>query len=253
MSQSVLAAQLYTIREFTKTPSDIAASMKRIKTLGYDAVQVSALGPIDSKELKHIMDGEGLTVCASHIPFRDMCADPQAVIDEHQFLGCRYVGAGLSPEECSLEGCLTFAKKASEAARKLAEGGITFVYHNHSFELEKFEGRTGLEILYGESDPKVFMGELDTYWIQHGGADPAVWIRKLKGRLPVIHLKDMGMRGTKQIMAEVGEGNLNWPAILDACKEAGVLWYIIEQDTCERDPFESLGISLRNLKAMGLD
>jgi sugar phosphate isomerase/epimerase len=60
------------------------------------------------------------------------------------------------------------------------------------------------------------------------------------------------MRGSEQLMAEVGEGNLNWPAILQACREAGVEWYIVEQDICQRDPLESLGISLRNLQAMGL-
>jgi sugar phosphate isomerase/epimerase len=54
------------------------------------------------------------------------------------------------------------------------------------------------------------------------------------------------------LMAEVGEGNLNWPAILEACRQAGVEWYIVEQDTCQRDPLESLRISLRNLQAMGL-
>jgi sugar phosphate isomerase/epimerase len=55
------------------------------------------------------------------------------------------------------------------------------------------------------------------------------------------------------VMAEVGEGNLNWPAILTACREAGVRWYLVEQDVCRRDPFESLGISLRNLKTMGIE
>jgi sugar phosphate isomerase/epimerase len=70
--------------------------------------------------------------------------------------------------------------------------------------------------------------------------------------MPLVHLKDMVMRGREQLMAEVGEGNLNWPAILDACRDAGVVWYIVEQDTCQRDPFDSLGISLRNLRAMGL-
>ena len=65
-------------------------------------------------------------------------------------------------------------------------------------------------------------------------------------------MKDMTNRANKPTMAEVGEGNLNWPSILAAAKEAGVQWYIIEQDVCERDAFESLGISLRNLKSWGL-
>ena len=62
----------------------------------------------------------------------------------------------------------------------------------------------------------------------------------------------MGIINRQQVMAEVGEGNLNWPRILSAAAEAGVEWYIVEQDICQRDPFESLAISLRNLKAMGL-
>ncbi|HEX6970592.1 MAG TPA: sugar phosphate isomerase/epimerase, partial [Limnochordia bacterium] len=172
---------------------------------------------------------------------------------EHRLLGCEYVAIGGLPREYrQAEGYRRFAKEASEVARRLRDGGLTFAYHNHSFELEKFDGRTGLEILYAESDPTVFMSEIDTYWIQHGGGDPAAWIRRLKGRAPLVHLKDMVMRGREQLMAEVGEGNLNWPAILDACREAGTVWYIVEQDVCQRDPFESLAISLRNLHAMGL-
>lgn len=253
MSQSVLAAQLYTLRDFTKTPPDIAQTLKRVKALGYEAVQLSALGPIAPSELKKILDGEGLTVCATHIGFDRMQNEPQAVIDEHRLLNCKYVAIGSLPQGYrTAEGYRRFARDASQAAHRLAEGGLIFAYHNHSFELEKFDGRTALEILYSESDPDVFMSEIDTYWIQHGGGDPAAWIRKLKGRAPVVHLKDMVMRGREQLMAEVGEGNMNWPAILDACRAAGAVWYIVEQDVCQRDPFESLGISLRNLRAMGL-
>ena len=253
MAASQLAAQLYTVRDFTNTPADIATTMKKVKQLGYDAVQCSALGAIDAHELKSIVDGEGLTICATHTDYDRMRDEPQAVIDEHNLWGCKHAAIGGLPQEYrSAEGYARFAKEASEVAKRLAEGGLTFSYHNHSFELEKFNGRTGLELLYEESDPKYFNSELDTYWIQHGGGDPAAWIRKLKGRADIIHLKDMAMDGRTQLFAEVGEGNLNWPAILDACKEAGVEWYIIEQDTCQRDPFESLGISLRNLKEMGL-
>ena len=239
MAASQLAAQLYTVRDFTNTPADIATTMKKVKQLGYDAVQCSALGAIDAHELKRIVDGEGLTICATHTDYDRMRDEPQAVIDEHNLWDCK-------------QGYARFAKEASDVAKRLAEGGLTFSYHNHSFELERFNGRTGLEILYEDSDPQYFKSELDTYWIQHGGGDPAAWIRKLKGRADIVHLKDMAMDDRTQLFAEVGEGNLNWPAILDACKEAGTEWYIVEQDTCQRDPFESLGISLKNLKAMGL-
>jgi len=91
----------------------------------------------------------------------------------------------------------------------------------------------------------------------HGGGDPAAWIRRVKDRMPVVHLKDMAVVtegwNVQQVMAEIGEGNLNWPEILSACREANVEWYAVEQDVCQRDPFESLQISYQNLKAMGFE
>ncbi len=250
---SVIAAQLYTIRDFLKTPRDIAESLKKVAAIGYEAVQLSGLGPIEPRQLRSICDGEGLTICATHIAYEQMRDDPQAVIEEHNILGCNYPAIGGLPGEYrTAEGYARFAREASEVAARLAEGGMTFAYHNHSFELEKFGDRTGLQILYEDSDPRYFKAEIDTYWIQHGGGSPVAWINKLSGRLPLLHLKDMTIRDGKQIMAEVGEGNLDWPGILAAARQAGVEWYIVEQDTCERDPFESLKISLENLRAMGL-
>ncbi len=115
---------------------------------------------------------------------------------------------------------------------------------------------TGLDIIYSESDPRYLKAELDTYWIQHGGSDPAEWIRRVKDRMPVVHLKDMVItlegQNARQTMAEVGEGNLNWPAILSACQSSHVAWYAVEQDVCQRSPFESLQISYQNLVGMGL-
>ena len=253
MTDSVIAAQLYTLREFTKTPGDIAQTLKKVKEMGYQAVQTSALGPIDPKELKKIVDDLGLAICATHVAYERLRDDTAAVAAEHILWGCKYPAIGGLPGSYrNAEGFHKFAKEASEVARKLKTYGLTFGYHNHSFELEKFGDKTGLRILYDESDPEVFTSEIDTYWVQHGGGDPAAWIRSLKGRAHIVHFKDMTMKGSTQLMAEVGEGNLNWPAILDACKEAGVRWYIVEQDTCQRSPFESLAISLRNMKKWGL-
>ena len=103
------------------------------------------------------------------------------------------------------------------------------------------------------SDPDVFSFEVDTYWIQHGGGNPVSWLRKLKDRMHIVHLKDLAMSGGEQLFAEVGEGNLEWPEILTACREAEIEWYLVEQDRCQRDPFESLGISLKNLNQLGLE
>jgi sugar phosphate isomerase/epimerase len=253
MPETAIAAQLYTLRDYLKTSDDIARTLPRVAAMGYRAVQLSALGPIETDRLKRLLDDAGLAVAATHAGFERLRDEPSAVVEEHRTLGCDYVAVGSLPQSYrSAEGYARFAREASEVARSLKAHGLTFGYHNHSFELERFDGRTALAILCEESDPAVFTAEIDTYWIQHGGGDPAAWIRHMAGRCPVVHLKDMTMRGSQQLMAEVGEGNLNWPAILDACRAAGVRWYIVEQDTCQRDPFDSLAISLRNLHSMGL-
>jgi len=252
------AAQLYTLRDFLKTPKDIAKSLAKVKKIGFDAVQCSALGPIEKKELRKILDGEGLVCAATHVPWEQVRDNPQQVIEEHAILGCVHTAIGGAPTAVrNAEGYPRFAKEASAAAKVLKEKGtLSWSYHNHSFELERFGPRTALDILIADSDPACVNFELDTYWITHGGGDPAAWIRRVKGRIPLVHFKDMVVRnsdkGTEQLMAEVGEGNLNWPEILKACAEAGVQWYIAEQDVCQRDPFDSLAISLAHMKSWGL-
>ena len=97
------------------------------------------------------------------------------------------------PADCRQD-MARFAHDASVAARPLIDAGLTFNYHNHSFELERFDGRTGLQILAEESDPEVFSFEVDTYWIQHGGGNPVSCLRWLKDRMHIVHLKDLFRR-----------------------------------------------------------
>ena len=260
MSRAVLAAQLYTVRDFTQTAVDFAASMEKIRAIGYRAVQVSAIGDIPDAEVKAIADGCGLSICNTHVSYDRLQNDLAGVIAQHRLWDCRHVAIGSMPPplRTSADGYRAFAAAASRIGERLAQAGLTFSYHNHSFEFVRFEGRSGLEILFDESDPQHLQAELDTYWVQHGGADAVAWIERLAGRMPVIHLKDMvmlpgeGGGPPQQAMAEVGEGNMNFAAILDACRRAGVEWYAVEQDICQRDPFESLALSYRNLRAMGL-
>ncbi|MFC1525381.1 sugar phosphate isomerase/epimerase family protein [Candidatus Latescibacterota bacterium] len=255
MAGSVIGAQLYTLRDFMKTPADIRASMKKVRSMGYEAVQVSGLGPVEPAELAEITQGEGLKIVATHISYEQIRDEPQTVIDNHKLWECPHVAIGGLPQDYrSPEGFERFAREASEAARPLIDAGFTFSYHNHSFELERFgdDRKTGLDILAENSDPEVFSFEIDTYWIQHGGGSPVAWLRKLRDRMCIVHFKDMEMRGSEQLFAEVGEGNLEWSEIIDACRAASIEWYLIEQDRCQRDPFDSLKLSLENLRTMGL-
>lgn len=254
MADTVLGAQLYTVRDFLKTPADLRQSLKKVRQIGYRAVQVSGMGPIDAGELKKILDGEGLRCVATHVPMDRMKNETQKVIDDHHLWGCEYTAlGGFFPKQASPQDWIDFARDFNEVADKLSAGGLSLGYHNHSHELTHYDRKPALRILLENFSPKVWM-EIDTYWIQHGGGDPVQWIDNVSGRIPCVHLKDMAINlQREQLMAEVGEGNLNWTGILNACRKADVKWYLVEQDICQRDPFESLAISYRNLRGMGLE
>jgi len=256
-TNSVIAVQGYTLRESCKTALDIAKTCARIKKIGYDAVQVSAWAKIPPQELAKILTGEGLVCCATHVNWAEVSKEPERIAEEHAIIGCKHTAIGSGPgiwdgsapkTEAHWSG---FAKQMSAVAKKLKPLGLSFGYHNHAVEFEKVGKRTIMDILIEDSEPVVTM-EIDTFWVQHGGADPVVYIQKVANRCPLLHLKDMTIKDNKIIMAEVGEGNLNWPSILAAAKTSGVAWYIVEQDTCQRDPFESITMSLHNLHAMGM-
>jgi sugar phosphate isomerase/epimerase len=118
-------------------------------------------------------------------------------------------------------------------------------------ELRKFDKKTMLDLFFDHTNKQNLQATIDTYWIQAGGGDPAEWCRKLKRRLPIIHMKDYGVSRDNRTgtMMEIGNGNLNWPAIIQAAEKSGCEWFIVEQDICPGDPFESIKISYDYIKA----
>jgi sugar phosphate isomerase/epimerase len=243
------------VRDSLQTPEGVAESLKRIADIGYRAVQLSGLAPMDPKLLASILEDNGLQAVSTHTAWERFRDDLDAVIEEHKLWACEHPAIGGLPREYnSLDGMKRFVDELGPIAEKLAEVGMDFSYHNHNHELAHYDGRTLLELLYEMAPPETLKVEIDTYWIQAGGGDPAQWIRKYPGRQPLLHLKDMIITPQReQRFAEIGEGNLNWPEILEAADEVGVRWYLIEQDSSyDRDPFESLAISYDNLREMGL-
>lgn len=253
MNLSHIAAQCYTVRDFMKTPAEIAASLKKLRAIGYQAVQISGVAPIDERELAAMLNGEGLSCCATHEPGQKIINETDAVIERLRRLNCTITAypypGGVSFN--SYEDVVHLARQLNEAGRKMHAAGITLCYHNHQIEFRKFAGKTALEILYNESDPRYLQGEPDTYWIQYGGGDPVAWCRRLAGRLPIIHLKDYMIKPDNSItMCEIGAGTLDWHAIITAAEASGCRWFVVEQDTCAGDPFDSLRVSFDYLKEL---
>jgi sugar phosphate isomerase/epimerase len=250
----LVGAQLFTLRETTKTIPDIIETLKKVKEMGYSVVQVSAFGKVDQDELTKVLNGCGMVVGATHIGWPDFLNDLDGVIAKHKAWGCKHTAVGGLPELYRTEeGIKRFADELPPVAERLAEEGMDFSYHNHNFEFVKYGKKTWLEILYDTIPGKHLKAEIDTYWVQAGGGDSAAWLTKLAGRIPVIHLKEMCMtKEREQRMAPIGEGNMNWPAILAAAEEGGSEYMFVEQDRCyDQDPFDCMATSYRNLKEMG--
>ena len=163
--------------------------MKKVKDIGYESIQVSGFGPIDPFRLKDIVDKFGLEICVTHITYDRLTNDIDSVIRDHKLWMCKYVGLGAMPQQyrCNFEGYYEFIQNISVVAERLSQSGLQFVYHNHKFEFEKFGDKIGLDILFENTDPKTFGFEIDTYWVQAGGANPVDWIKKVEGRMAVVH------------------------------------------------------------------
>ena len=247
-----LGAQLYTIRDFTRTPEDITKSLHKIKDLGFDDIQISGFGPMDPHALADLVNELGLYVCCTHSPFDRMQNDLDQLIYEHKLMHCDTIGLGMMPPQYrrSLKGIRQFIADTRDIAAKMKDQGMQFAYHNHNLEFEKWDGALPMDVLIEETDPENFHFILDTYWIQMGGASPAQYIRKVTDRMKVCHFKDFAVVEQKPVIAEVGAGNIDFCECFRACEDAHVQDIVIEQDTCSRDPFDCLAFSFENLKAI---
>ncbi|HEY5792434.1 MAG TPA: sugar phosphate isomerase/epimerase [Chthoniobacterales bacterium] len=251
MKVSQIACQLFTLRDFLKTPADIAATLKKVRAIGYEAVQVSGMGPIPEAELVAICQGEGLTICGTHEPAVRILDETPAVVERLHKLGCIHTAypfpSGVNFEDP--QSVQTLIEKLNAAGQVLHEAGLSLSYHNHGHEFRHLNGKPILQKIYEETDPRYLKAELDTYWVQFGGGDPVAWCRQFAGRLPWLHCKDYGIsKKYEPVFTEVGYGNLNWPAILAAAEEGGCGWFIVEQDVCPGDPFDSIRKSFEYLK-----
>jgi sugar phosphate isomerase/epimerase len=245
-----IAAQLYTVRDRLQDPGDVAAVLRRLRDIGYAAVEVAGLGLDVSARFEELLASSGLRACAAHVGLETLMTNLPQAASWCRAWGCRYVVVPSLPAAYhSGSGVGRFAQEARTIASDLQGFGLELAYHNHAFELDSWDGRTGLEAIFDSISPAVLKAELDTYWLAYAGADPAGWIRRLGGRVPLVHLKDMRTREGRRAPAELGEGDLDWPGILSACTDAGTEWLVVEQDESMRDPLDSLAISYAYLAA----
>lgn len=246
-------AQLYTVRMFTQTTSDFQKTMKKIADIGYQTVQLSAVGSeITPRIAREICDEAGLEIVLTHSDGNRILHDTEKLIHDHEIMGCKYIGLGSMPEKYrNTDWIGEFYEDFSGPARLMKEAGMRFMYHNHAFEFEKIDGIYMMDHILDGFAPDELGITLDTYWLQTAGCDVCQWIERLSDRIPCVHLKDRGIVNKQEVMAPVMEGNMNFPAILKALEDTCCEYALVEQDTCLESPFICLEKSYRNLKELG--
>jgi sugar phosphate isomerase/epimerase len=196
--------------------------------------------------MKSCLDRLGLAASGSHVGIDLLTNEFDKVIEYNLEIGNMYIICPWAGYE-SKEDYLKAAKLYNAIGEKCHAKGLQFCYHNHAHEFTEYDGQHGLDIIYANSAPEFVQAEIDTYWVKRAGIDPVAYINSYSGRCPLIHLKDMEAN-EKMDFAELGNGMIDIPAIIDAAKAAGSKWLIVEQDSCKRPPLESIKISYDYLK-----
>lgn len=238
-----IALQLYTLRNQAK--EDLAGTLKKAREIGWEYVQWSGMPDLSAEKIKEALDAAGLKAMAVHTDMEGFEKDFEQTARFWKTIGAMDIAPGSMMKDCqgSLEAWLKGARRLDAIGARLRAVGMRLSYHNHSFEFEKFPGdnRNKLDILMESTKPENLCAELDTAWVFNGGSDPAAYIRKYKGRCPVIHVKDIAAAvpaGGKVQFKPLGQGALPWKDIFAAGRESGVDWYIYEQDAGDGSPFE---------------
>jgi sugar phosphate isomerase/epimerase len=257
-------------------------TMRKVRELGYGAVEVSQI-PMTTEnvaELKRASEDFDIKIAALSaavepmvpgMPGETLSNDFDKIVSDCKTLNCNFLRIGMMPLTVMghKDKIMEFIDKAEGLAHRLAEHGIELYYHTHHLEFQKYDGVYLLDLIKNNTSKLGF--ELDVHWIQRAGENPVEFVKKYKGRISLLHLKDyrIGQMDLSEVdfkdmakfmhiftntieFAELGEGNLDLKAIIEAGLESGAQYFLVEQDnTYGRDPFECLEVSANHLRDLG--
>jgi sugar phosphate isomerase/epimerase len=251
MGKIPVAVQMFTLRD--KCEKDFFGTLKKVADLGFDGVELAGYWGYTVTEVKEMLNKLGLKVAGNHISLVELQNNLARVIEDQEILGNQYVICPyLLPHQRGDEDYKELVSFLNEAGEICQRKGITLCYHNHDFELVTLsDGRTALDIIFEDTNPDNVKAEFDVYWLTKAAENPVNWMKRYKNRTPLVHLKDMTLDEEK-FFAELGTGGVNLEEILNRGEANDVKWWVIEQDVCRRDSFESIEMSIQYLKKMAL-
>jgi sugar phosphate isomerase/epimerase len=252
LPENPIAVQLYTVRDAAR--EDFAGALRQLVEGGARAVEFAGYGGMPIGELDALLDELDLRVAGAHVPLTAWEENPDAALADLVVAGGEYAVVPWLPPERRGSAAETreLAANLNRWAALAKAAGIGFAYHHHDFEFNPLpdgDGDTIFSILVNETDPALVGIEVDVYWAARAGRDPAHLLRELQGRVPLVHLKDLGPAPDHADLP-AGEGTLRWDEILPAANAAGARWWVIEQDN-PADPIADALRAIRNVERMG--
>ena len=251
-----VGVQLYTVR--TIIEKNTLETLQAIEKTGYREVEAT-FGNLDKiwpslqqTKLKPVslhLDTPMFTTAQDKLP----AAMDGAAKKGFKYVVCPYV---MPKDRGGADVMKKLGATLNKAGQQAHQAGLTLCYHNHAFEFAKDGGKTLLDHLLDNCDAKLVQLEMDVMWVTVAGADPVALLKQYKGRAPLLHLKDVlkseptrldeGIARTS--FAEVGNGRIDFAAVLSAAAANGARHFFVEQDQTPGAPVESLKTSFANLK-----
>ncbi len=252
--------QLWSIRDSFTNEADTREAFKKMAAMGYTQAQTAGtydyISPERFAELAHEF---GIDLFSTHYDYKRICEDIEGTVAYHKAIGAKYIGVG-GYDMKTKEDVVEFINKYNELAKIYAKHGFKLTYHNHSFEFTRIDGeKTIYDYLMEGFDSENISFCLDSFWAQYAGVNVCGLIERLSGRVDILHLKDMTAWVPFELkdggvlyaprMIEVGEGNMDFSAIIKAAEAAGTKYFIVEDEYYTTgDPIESVKISADNIK-----
>lgn len=248
-TEPAIALQLWTMRDLCQ--ADFFGTLRRVAETGYRWIEPYDFYGANIGELARVMGDCGLGMMSSHVAIERLETELDRVMDEHEALGCRtIICPWLDEERRARPGVFeSVGRFLGEIAPRLAECGFRVGYHNHDFEFTLAQNPDGLRRVLDQA-PGVILAQLDTYWAQATGRDPAEYLETLAGRLVSVHLKDgFPARGE---FTPTGSGEIDMPRVIAAARRLGAQSVVVEQDETQGDHWAAIRASLDFLRALGL-
>ncbi|TJY39641.1 sugar phosphate isomerase/epimerase [Cohnella pontilimi] len=254
MSKPQVGIQLYSVRDLSE--KDFLGTIRRIADIGYKNVELAGYYGVSAKDLRAALSDAGLNAPSAHVGLTmdqpDKWKDNlQTQVEYALELGIkRFIIPWFPlPESPTEDDVAKMADVLEQASEIVTKSGMSFGYHNHAFEFKSVGGKLVIDRLLERIPADKLFAEFDLGWVKVGGQDPAAYIEKYAGRVPVVHAKDFKDDG---VDTEIGRGTVDWDAALAACEKSGVEYIIIEQEHYDVGSLESAKLNFAWFRERGM-